>query len=312
MKNLILLFILFATKISAQTCIDTLWQERNGLAIIECETHPQLNGWLKKDSVAGFTGTGYIVWQKAEYFTNAANGRITFKVKINTPGRYAFDWRVGISNGNLTTEHNDTWLRITGVDNFWAEKLNNPSSVLKPKPECNNDPVYKCPNGSSVSNYFKIYGGTLYSFTWKASTSDNDDHKIFFDKNTEGVISINIAARSSHQMLDRMVIYRLPDVASRARNLSNTSTTNCTVVSTSNIAANQVQIFPNPTTNSLSIQIERPYQLMLINAQGSVLTTQNWQAGTHDLDLNNCAAGVYWLRFINGNQSFTEKILKFD
>ncbi|NJN33335.1 MAG: hypothetical protein HC817_02840 [Saprospiraceae bacterium] len=163
------------------------WVEKNGIAVIEMENHNNLNGWLLDTTVAGFTGTGAIVWTGVQSFNAVNEGKITYKIKISTPGKYVFDWRSGVNFGTVGTEHNDTWLSITGVDNFYAQRNITPTTLVKPKPTCNNDPVYICPSGTTVSNYFKIYtGGQVKVYKWQAHTSDNDPHSIYFEKILRG------------------------------------------------------------------------------------------------------------------------------
>ena len=66
-----------------------------------------------------------------------------YPVQIHMPGTYRFDWRVGIAKGNVTSEHNDSWVKIEG-DAFYATRIPDKSQV-KPKPECQNDADFRWP-----------------------------------------------------------------------------------------------------------------------------------------------------------------------
>jgi hypothetical protein len=313
-KLTLLAFLGFlAIKSMAQNpCDTTVFYENNGLVVVEMEQLQNLNGWVKRDSVAGFTGSGYIVWTGEQFFNAASSGRLTYKVYINTPGKYAFDWRTVITYGTLGTEHNDSWLNIAGVDNFYAEKSSvTPASLVKPKPECNNNAVYKCPNGNTLSSYFKIYtGGRVNFFLWQAHTSDNDPHLIYFEKNTPGLITINIAARSSYHGLDRMVMYRVPQVTqSTARSLSLNQNNYRCKTSAQELPEGSVKIYPNPTQNNTIFEVQLAGQLDIMDINGRVLQSQKLGIGQHALQTNLLPKGVYTVRFMADNRLKMQKLI---
>jgi hypothetical protein len=295
----ILLFIILNFSLRAQN--NLIWQERNGLVVIEPEDISPLNGWVVKDSVKGFTGRGYLVWTGNQFFNTPTNGRLTFRINITTTGRYALDWRTLITFGTIGTEHNDTWLNISGVDNFYAEKSSiTPASLVKPSPECNNNAIYKCPNGTSASSYFKIYtGGRVNTYLWQAHTSDNDPHLIFFEKKTPGVITINIAARSSYHGLDRIVLYKTPDVtATTARNLSLDQQNYISTITSIDESINDAfKVYPNPTKYSTIVEVPQKVELDFVDIQGKIIKSQVLNAGKHVLDTHFLRTGTYLMRF---------------
>ena len=77
----------------------------------------------------------------------------------------------------------------------------------------------------------------------------------------------------------------------------------------------KVSITPNPGTDVVQISFEReilPRQGLtaeLINAMGRVEQQFVIRQSSHQLDVSNLAAGVYWLRFGIGQQSFTKQIV---
>lgn len=310
------IFLLFSPMLWGQIstpCEDGVWYEKDGMAVIEMENQKNLNGWKVESNTTGYTGNGYIIWTGAENFNAANAGQLTYKIKITSPGKYAFDWRVSVNNGTSTTEHNDTWLSITGVDNFWAEKTASPI-LLKPKPSCNNNTSYKCPEGSTVSNYFKIYGGKVNTFEWKAFTSDNDPHSIFFEKNTEGIININIAARSSFQAIDRLVIYKIPQVlTSTARNLSNSQQDYLckTVLGTdiSEIEDNTFSVYPNPAKKDLTINTESDGKLEIVDTISRVQASFMLTKGINILDISSLNTGTYLVQFSSKQGNKVRKLV---
>ncbi|MEL6275911.1 MAG: hypothetical protein AAFU03_12480, partial [Bacteroidota bacterium] len=194
-----LVLFLFNFSLSSQP----VYQESNGLVVIEMENVAALNGWNIANSIGGATGSGYIIWTDGQFLNQTGSGPLLYRVQISTPGTYRFEWRVAVGNGTNSTEHNDSWLKIV-APNYFAQKNN---SLLKPKPTCNNDPNYDCPNGSTVNGFFKIYGGGVNNFLWQARTSDHDAHQIYADFPAAGVYDIEVNARSSFHAIDRMIMY---------------------------------------------------------------------------------------------------------
>ncbi|MGK0364081.1 MAG: hypothetical protein ACI85O_001135 [Saprospiraceae bacterium] len=108
-----------------------------------------------------------------------------------------------VGEGTDVTDHNDIWLKIS-APLFYGEKEN--GHRVSPRPNCESNPDFDCPNGNSADGFFKVYGQDL-KFIWQANTSDNDGHEILahFDKSGDYAISIN--ARSSFCHLDRIALF---------------------------------------------------------------------------------------------------------
>ena len=308
--NLLFSFLYISISIHAQNvCSSGVWIENNGIAKIETEHHPAIIEWKTGNALTGFSGSGYIFWNQSENFNNSSFGRMTYKLKINTPGLYRFDWLVAVGNGTLSTEHNDTWLSITGVDNFFGQKETNATSLVKPKPECNNNPTYKCPEGSSTSGYFKIYGGQVSKFQWRAFTFDNDPHEIYFEKKEPGEISINIAARSSFQFIDKIVVYKV-DQYSRTQARQNPKDEVC--ASTVNILEQTKDVnyvTPNPATDKLFIsntKLNSRYRIF--NLSGSLV--KEGSVSSDFIDIHHLMPGIYRIEIKNNESSHNFPFLK--
>ena len=209
--------------VAIESNCDAIWESKDGLVVIEMENNNLVDQWEETTTTDGYSGEGYIQWTGDQFFNQTGNGELRYRVQINETGSYAFDWRVGVGLGNDATEHNDSWLKIE-ADNFYGIRPNGNSQV-KPKPVCNNDPNYDCPDGSTANGFFKVYGGPINGWEWKAKTSDNDAHDIFVDFLETGVYDIVVNARSSFHRIDRMVMFKLGTVTqSTARQLSNEET----------------------------------------------------------------------------------------
>ena len=188
------------------------WEEQGGLVVIEMENNTLIEDWEFRTEEANYFGEGYIQWTGNQHLNQTGNGVLYYPIQINTPGTYILDWHVGVGLGDDGTEHNDSWVKIE-ADNFYAYR-NQGNSSLKPKPECNNDPNYDCPNGSSTNGFFKNYGGSIDDWAWQSRTSDHEAHTIYAVFNNPGVYTVEVNARSSYHRLDRMVLYQ-PDLVSQ-------------------------------------------------------------------------------------------------
>ncbi len=190
----------------AVNCPDADYEEQNGLVVIELEnTSFTGSSWAYENVEGGFTGTGYILWRGNQYFNNASNGVITIPVRINNPGTYDIQFRARISSesNENNTEHNDVWIKVADGARMFADKN---GSEVEPRPQCENNSNVECPEGSSTNGFFKAYGGNKNNFTWYSNTYDNNAHRIKVTFNSPGTYNVQVAARSSLYMLDRLVL----------------------------------------------------------------------------------------------------------
>lgn len=192
---------------------EKIFVEQDGLLVVEMESVDRLpDGWKVANSKFDPTGSGYIYWSGKQSTKEPSGNIIAYTIEINNPGTYRFDWRVAVGTGNSTSEHNDTWLRIN-ADYFYGERFDG-SSRVRPRPYCETDAMVNCPRGSSGDGFFKIYGGLLDQFQWKSFTNDGAGHYIYARFDKAGIYEIEIDARSSNHLIDRMVMYR-QDLTSR-------------------------------------------------------------------------------------------------
>lgn len=175
--------------------------EVNGIVVIEAEKDSLPTGWSPETEIDGFTGDSYIVWRGEDSFGNPGNGLLTYKVHIETPGTYRFNWRSRITIGEDVTEHNDNWLKLPDADDFFATK--GTSSIVYP----HGSGKTPTPEGSGSDGWFKSYMNTVGSWKWDANTSDNDAHQIHATFDTEGTYTILVAGRSNGHAIDRMVLF---------------------------------------------------------------------------------------------------------
>lgn len=187
--------------------------EIDGIAVIEMEKDSVPTGWDVKTEIDGFTGDSYIQWAGDDFFGNPGNGLLTYKVHIETPGTYRFNWRSRIAIGDDITEHNDNWMKISNADDFFAtqgttSKIYPHGSGKSPNPE-----------GAGSDGWFKVYMNTVGTWKWDANTSDNDAHQIYATFDQAGTYTILVSGRSNGHAVDRMVLYHQAADQSKAQNI---------------------------------------------------------------------------------------------
>lgn len=177
--------------------------EVDGLVVIEGEEMAYSEGWEFHSEAEGYTGSGYISWEGGNQYSAPNGGLITAGIQIKEPGIFRFRWHSKVGLGSDTTESNDTWLRFSDADAFYGEKDN--GSKVYPHGS-GQTPV---PNGAGANGWFKVYssaGNT--NWTWSSYTSDNDGHFIYVQFDEPGVYFMEIAGRSEHHFIDRIVLSR--------------------------------------------------------------------------------------------------------
>jgi hypothetical protein len=273
------------------------YAEIDGLVVIDASSLSAAGSWQKASGIAGYTGNGYLFWTGGQFFNNASNGRINIKVLIRTPGVYRFDWRVRIGAGTDNTEHNDTWLRIQ-ADDFYGYRSNG-NTFVHPRPLCQTS-SYGCPAGSSTDGFFKIFGGNLSSWMWRAVTSDHNDHQIFARFDNPGIYTFTIAARSSYHLIDRMIMYHAETVTQiYAQNLQHPETIN---ILTGNkepgktSASTRLVVYPNPVSSRIWIgfgPIKTCYEYRIMTHLGQLVTSGTLHNESTGIDISGLNQGLY-------------------
>jgi uncharacterized protein YjdB len=214
------------------------YQDINGMVVMEAENLTKPSGWETQSSstFSGYTGSGYISWTGAQYFSTPGNGLISTKIFINSPGVYKFQFRSRVGFGTSGSEHNDTWVRFPDAADFFAMIG---SSIKYPKGSGKTPSV----NGSGSGGWFKVFMNSR-NWTWSTLTSDNDGHEIFVQFNTSGVYTMEISARSSFHLIDRIVLHK---GASNPLSLSNPET-KCTDTPPQTINVTGLTVSPENAT----------------------------------------------------------------
>lgn len=278
-----ILAVLLSTSSLFANCDDYDYEESEGILVIETENLAYHSDWVQVDTLEGFTGVGYIQWEGVQNYNKVENGIIDFKIKINTPGTYTFLHHVAIADlSEGTTEHNDSWLKIEG-DDFYADR---DGALVYPRPLCETDDQKACPEGRSDQGYFKMYGGNS-SWVWKGNTNDGSAHQVYATFNQAGVYNVSIAARSSYQSNDRMVLFHSSVDKKTATDL-NLAETPCTATTS---------LIPVELPNSIQIENQvvlnpSKLELKVVDVRGQVILSSSEAS----VSLVGLAQGEYYLR----------------
>ena len=189
--------ILFSGYAEAQK----IFIEDSSLVIVEMESASLTNGWKAGNDVVEGVTIQYLEWIGDDYFSLPGNQLLEYQVLINHPGVYRFIWNNKVGKGQSKTEHNDSWLKISGAADFFGDKNGH---IVHPRGVCRDD----CPKGAGADGWFKIYSSGTTDWSWSTRTSDNDPHMIYAKFDTTGIYTIQISARSSGHRLNRLVLFK--------------------------------------------------------------------------------------------------------
>ncbi|MDT0607806.1 Ig-like domain-containing protein [Croceitalea rosinachiae] len=249
--------------------------ENDGLVVIEVENLEVGNGWVEKNSISGFSGTSYLEWEGGDNFNSPGIGLITTQIQINSPGTYLFRWRSKVGEGNNSTESNDSWLRFPDADDFFGEKNN--GSIVYP----NGSGKTPNPNGSSSDGWFKVFLSGTTDWTWSTNTSDNDSHKIYVSFDKPGTYTLEIAGRSNHHLLDRIV---LSNDFANATDLSLEESICNENTGGEAVAVSSISLSPENPTITIDDSLELIAEVLPANATNKAIT---WSSGDGTIAIVN-------------------------
>ena len=155
--------------------------------IFEVEETDIPTGWELKSDDNGHLGAGYIEWRGPNHFARkeAGNGAITVGFRIATEGNYELRWRSRINEGELATEHNDSWVRLATGTNI--------------------------PDEYPLSGWTKAFMNAQDTWSWQTHTKDHDGQSIRQHLEA-GDHTIEISGRSRGHAIDRVALYRYDTV----------------------------------------------------------------------------------------------------
>lgn len=188
----------------------TVFNEENGVVIIEAESTVLPRGWQEKTD-KNASSQQYIEWLGDNNFQTPGIAALTYTVNIKTPGHYQILWRNKIAFGNNSKDFNDSWLKVIGSHSFYGKKQDKEHIVC---PFGLNSQYNHCqgsaPNGSSADGWFKVYrtGEVINNWSWSTNTSDDDKHNIWVEFIKPGSYQLQLSARSKHHAIDKIALVK--------------------------------------------------------------------------------------------------------
>lgn len=285
-KNIFLLLFAISIVSNAQTP----FEEVNGNLTIPAESLTLTGSWAVQNTVAGFNGTGYIVWTGTDSFTTqTATALITTQIKINTPGTYLFKWRNKVGQGTTSTDFNDSWLKFSDATDFFALKPGGVKVYAKGSGKTPN------PAGAGTNGFFKIYLNSTTNWTDRAFTFDNDAHSIYVEFASEGVYTMLISARSRLHLIDEIVLTKV--TLGLNENLKEDTAS--------------IQLYPNPIEKDsvLSVVTSLEKQNIIITDMLGKEVLRNKTSGSTvtQIQLKGFKSGVYFVKTNNTSAKFIVK-----
>lgn len=105
----------------SEKCDNGVFQEENGIVLIEAESINLTDGWSLENDVEGYTGNGYITWKHSTVIETNDQGLLSYKFNISKPGNYTLKIRNYHSCEDFT-ECNDVFVKMD--DGQWRKNFN--------------------------------------------------------------------------------------------------------------------------------------------------------------------------------------------
>ncbi len=311
MKRKLTLLIFLGALLKLMSQEPYVFEEENGLVVIEAESTPSYGLWSPDTAILGYFGDNYLLYQGANYYNSPGNSLLTYKIQISKVGKYRFQWRSRIAKGTSNTDHNDSWLRIEDASKFYAQKS---SSVLYP----HGSGMSPNPEGAGSNGWFKIYQNVLNDWTWNTSTNDNNPYSIYVEFDSIGIYTIEISGRSNGHSIDRIVLYH-SDVTTITALDASLPESPKSIISSIDEVIMELNIFPNPAKEYLEISLpqsllqKNTYTLRILDVSGRVVkqfTKQKLKEKRRKITIDDIPSGIYFLSIISEKTLYKSEFVK--
>ncbi|MGB6220307.1 PKD domain-containing protein [Haloferula sp.] len=186
--------------------------QANGLVVMEIENTPSpYDLWLKKTSISGFTGSGYLDFNGNTTESGPATSPLEFKFKINQSGlHYLHLYCARETVGGRTDVANDCYVRVEGDYSAGPDAGNShgddaPLSLLK--------------------SDTKFYGGNHHEFVWASGNrldpgGDTNKRVAIYDFKAGQEYKLVVSGRSKLFKIDRIVFRHANVTSGTAQNIN--------------------------------------------------------------------------------------------
>ena len=150
--------------------------ESDGLIVVETESLALIGEWAMESIDAGYTGSGYIRWNGANYLNDPGHGTLAIHVKISDPGDYNVRMRISHLGAPAGDQWNDAWVKMN--EGTWVK-------VVHPADRINEGFTFHSPTEPSAG----VFGQMRYNLS-------------------AGEHTLYISGRSTNFRIDRIHFYK--------------------------------------------------------------------------------------------------------
>jgi len=165
------LALLVSTQAAQASTANDVFQESDGLLVIEMESSSTSAPWALRTAETGFSGSSYLVWEGPNLFNTPGQGIFGFDFEIHQAAEYSFRIRNHHDHPD-STEENDVWVRMDG------------------------------------GTWIKAFSGTRNTWTWATNHElDNNNKPPASYQLTSGSHRIEFSGRSENFRMDRLHLF---------------------------------------------------------------------------------------------------------
>lgn len=84
----------------------------------------------------------------------------------------------------------------------------------------------------------------------------------------------------------------------------------CAFLSVNDVVLNNMVVYPNPSSDKISINVETKIAYNLVNIQGQLINKGALDKASNSIDISSFNSGIYFLNLENGTQKITKKVIK--
>lgn len=153
----------------------SVFQESNGIVVVEVESHAPSGDWVSENSLSGFAGNSYYRWAGANLYSSPGHSILRYEVSVSQSVTYQF---------RLHNRHDH------------------------PDPSLSND-CYIRVDGGAWQKVFSNYGtASVAVWNWESRFDDHGARPLTSYALDAGNHVFEISGRSSNFMIDRFHLYR--------------------------------------------------------------------------------------------------------
>ncbi len=84
----------------------------------------------------------------------------------------------------------------------------------------------------------------------------------------------------------------------------------CAFLSVNDVVMDNISVYPNPSSDKISINVEDEITYNLVNIRGQLINKGVINNASNTIDISSFHSGIYFLNLENGNERVTKKVIK--